>query len=395
MDFFKNNIHGDRVIWVAVLILTLLSTLVVYSATSALAAKYQGGNTEYYLLKHVFTLAFGLLLMLGTHKIKFHLFSRFSQIAFFLAIPLLIYTLIKGADVNSASRWIKLPVINLTFQTSDFAKLAIIAFTARQLSKKQHILNNLKEGFFQIIWPILLICVLIVPANFSTAAVLFTTCFTIMFCGRVSIKYLFSLILIGITGFSFLLLIGNFYPKLVPRAGTWVKRIETFSKKDTLNSDGSYQPDKAKMAIASGGVIGRGPGKSIQRNYLPEASSDFIYAIIIEEYGSTFGFFIVLLYLIILFRGLRISNKCNNTFGSLLSYGLCFGLVFQAMVNMAVAVNLFPVTGQPLPMLSMGGTSIWFTSISLGIILSVSRELEKEEKTEENKNSGSEDLSYA
>jgi cell division protein FtsW len=394
MDFFKNNIHGDRVIWVAVLILTLLSTLVVYSSTSALALKYQGGNTEYYLLKHVFTLAFGLLLMMGTHRIKFQLFSRFSQIAFFFAIPLLLYTLVKGPDINSASRWIQLPVINLTFQTSDFAKLAIIAFTARQLAKKQNVLNNFKEGFLQIVWPVILICVLILPANFSTAAVLFSSCFVTMFCGRVPFKFLLGLIGIGILGILIILVVGNFAPKVFPRFGTWVKRIENFSGKEAPNSKGSFQPDQAKIAIATGGILGKGPGKSIQRNQLPHPYSDFIYAIIIEEYGSTFGLFIILLYLIILFRGLRISNKCNNTFGSLLAFGLSFGLVFQAMVNMAVAVNLFPVTGQPLPMLSMGGTSIWFTSISLGIILSVSRELEKEDKSAENNNS-TEGLVYA
>jgi cell division protein FtsW len=310
------------------------------------------------------------------------------------AVPLLLYTLIKGANLNEASRWIAIPGTGLTFQTSDFAKLAIIAFTARQLAKKQNLLDNFKEGFLQIVWPVVLICVLILPANFSTAAVLFSTCFITMFCGRVPFKYLLGLIGIGIVGILVILLVGNFAPKVFPRFGTWVKRIENFSGKEAPNSKGSFQPDQAKIAIATGGVLGKGPGKSIQRNQLPHPYSDFIYAIIIEEYGSTFGLFIILLYLIILFRGLRISNKCNNTFGSLLSFGLSFGLVFQAMVNMAVAVNLFPVTGQPLPMLSMGGTSIWSTSISLGIILSVSRELEKEEKSAENNNS-TEGLVYA
>ena len=298
----------------------------------------------------------------------------------FAAIPLLIFTLAKGSNLNEASRWIQIPVINLTFQTSDFAKLALISYVARMLAVKQEKLHDFKEGFLPIILPVITICVLILPANFSTAAVLFTTCFTLMFIGRVHYKHMLALIGIGIAGILIILAVGKFAPKVFPRFGTWMKRIENFQSSD---SKGNFQVEQAKIAIATGAPFGKGPGKSTQRNFLPHPYSDFIYAIIIEEYGTLMGLGILLLYIIILFRGLRILKRCDKTFGSLLAFGLSFSLVFQGLINMAVATNLFPVTGQPLPLLSMGGTSIWFTSISIGIILSVSRDLESNESNEE------------
>jgi cell division protein FtsW len=373
-------IKGDKAIWSVVIILSIVSTVVVYSSTGALAYKRQNGNTEFYLFKHVFTLVFGLGLMVLTHNIKYIYYNRLSQIAMFAAIPLLIFTLAKGSNLNEASRWIQIPVINLTFQTSDFAKLALISYVARMLAVKQEKLHDFKEGFLPIILPVITICVLILPANFSTAAVLFTTCFTLMFIGRVHYKHMLALIGIGIAGILIILAVGKFAPKVFPRFGTWMKRIENFQSSD---SKGNFQVEQAKIAIATGAPFGKGPGKSTQRNFLPHPYSDFIYAIIIEEYGTLMGLGILLLYIIILFRGLRILKRCDKTFGSLLAFGLSFSLVFQGLINMAVATNLFPVTGQPLPLLSMGGTSIWFTSISIGIILSVSRDLESNESNEE------------
>jgi cell division protein FtsW len=392
MHFLRFNIKGDKVIWAVVILLSLISTLVVYSATGSLAYKYQSGNTEYYLLKHVTTLVFGLVLMMVTHNIPHKYFSRFSQLAVIAAVPLLIYTLAKGTNLNEASRWIQLPVINLTFQTSDFAKLALIAFTARQLSKKQDDLKDIMKGFLPIVAPVIVICVLILPANFSTCAVLFTSCFVLMFAGRIYIKHLLLLVAAGIVGILMIVLIAKVAPGVFPRFGTWIKRIENFSKAEKEENAGS-QVDKAKIAISTAGFLGKGPGKSTQRNFLPHPYSDFIYAIIVEEYGFAMGFAIVMLYSILLFRGLRIANQASSTFGSLLAFGLTFGLVLQASINMAVAVNLFPVTGQPLPLLSMGGTSIWFTSVSIGIILSVSREAE--EATEEKPSGFAEEPSYA
>lgn len=391
MNIFTFQIKGDKVIWAVVVLLSLISTLVVYSSTGTLAYKYQSGNTEYYLIKHVFTLVFGLLLMMFVHNIPYKYFSRFSQLSVIIAIPLLLFTLAKGSNLNEASRWIQLPVINLTFQTSDFAKLALIAFTARTLSKKQEELDNPKKGVMLILAPIVIVCALILPANFSTAAVLFTSCFILMFAGRVYIKHLFATMGIMLAGLLLLLLIGKTAPKVFPRFGTWIKRVENFSGGDKTGK-GNFQVDQSKIAIATGGIIGKGPGKSIQRNFLPHPYSDFIFSIIIEEYGFIMGFFILLLYSILLFRGLRIANHADSVFGSLLAFGIAFGLVFQACINMAVAVNLFPVTGQPLPLLSMGGTSIWFTSISIGMILSVSRE---QEENSSDKKVAEEGLQYA
>ena len=376
----NNIIKGDKAIWAVVIILSIVSTVVVYSSTGALAYKRQNGNTEFYLFKHIFTLIFGLGLMVLTHNIKYVYYNRLSQIAMFTAIPLLLFTLLKGSNLNEASRWIQIPVINLTFQTSDFAKLALISYVARMLAIKQEKLHDFKAGFLPIILPIFVICGLILPANFSTAAVLFTTCFSLMFIGRVHYKHMFALVGMGVVAILLILMIGKIAPKVFPRFGTWMKRIENFQNKD---SKGNFQVEQAKIAIATGAPFGKGPGKSTQRNFLPHPYSDFIFAIILEEYGTIMGVGILLLYIIILFRGLRILKRCDKTFGSLLAFGLAFSLVFQGLINMAVATNLFPVTGQPLPLLSMGGTSIWFTSISIGIILSVSRDLENENIEEE------------
>jgi cell division protein FtsW len=370
-------IKGDKVIWTVVLLLSLLSVLVVYSSVVALAYRYKNGDTASYLIKHIFIVGSGIFLMYLIHKVKYSYFSRISQIAIFLAAPLLLYTLLKGVSAGEASRWLAIPGTSLTFQTSDFAKLALITYVARMLSIKQDVIKDFRQGFLPIIIPVGIICALILPANFSTAALLFLNCLVLMFVGRMNAKHLWILIGSGLVFIALLLtLIWNF-PEVIPRGPTWRARIENFQSGD---SESNFQAEQAKIAIATGGIVGKGPGNSMQRNFLPQASSDFIYAIVIEEWGLMTAVVIVFLYIVLLFRGIRIANKSEKTFGSLLAVGLTFSLVFQAMINMAVAVNLFPVTGQPLPLISMGGTSIWFTSIAIGIILSVSRESETSEE---------------
>lgn len=370
-------IKGDKVIWTVVLLLSLLSILVVYSSVVALAYRYKNGDTASYLIKHIFIVGSGIFLMYLIHKVKYTYFSRISQIAIILAAPLLLYTLLKGVSAGEASRWLAIPGTSLTFQTSDFAKLALIAYVARMLSIKQEVIKDFKLAFIPIVLPVVGICALIFPANFSTAALLFLTCLVLMFVGRMNGKHLLLLVGSGIVfGFLLIVLIFNF-PTIIKRGETWKARIENFKNGD---SESNFQAEQAKIAIATGGIMGKGPGNSIQRNFLPQASSDFIYAIVIEEWGLITSVIIVFLYVVLLFRGIRIANKSEKTFGSLLAVGLTFSLVFQAMINMAVAVNLFPVTGQPLPLVSMGGTSIWFTSIAIGIILSVSRESEIKEE---------------
>jgi cell division protein FtsW len=385
-------LKGDKVIWFTVLFLSVVSVMAVYSSSGMLAFRTRGGNTEYFLFKHFSILVLGLGLMYATHRMKYIWFSRLSQVAMFLAVPMLIYTLAMGVNLNSANRWISIPIIEMTFQTSDFAKLALIMYLARLLAVKQDEIKDLKSAFLPMIVPIIVICGLILPANFSTSALLFITCLILMFIGRVNVKHLLSLVGCAILGFALLVGISYVIPveKVFPRMETWKQRVETYFKTAeteedaTAISDASFQSDQAKIAVATGGLFGKGPGNSDQRNFLPHPYSDFIYAIVIEEYGLIGGVAVLLAYLILLFRGVKIVVKSPNTFAALLALGCCFMLIFQAMINMAVAVNLFPVTGQPLPLVSMGGTSLWFTSIAVGIILSVSRAIEEgETKTDE------------
>jgi len=374
MNWLDTYFKGDRVIWLVVMLLSVFSILAVYSSTGSLAFKYQEGNTEYYVFKHGMILLLGFGLMYAAHLLKYTVYSRISKLAIVVAVPLLAITLAMGTNLNEASRWLTVPIVNVSFQTSDLAKLALILFVARALSRRQDNIKDFKSGFLPVMLPVVATCALILPANFSTAAVLFTTCIILMVIGRIDVKYIMILIGTGIVALG--LFIG--VAKLVGYEGridTWQKRIETFMNDD---GEGTYQSQQAKIAIASGQIIGKGPGNSSQRNYLPHPYSDFIYAIIIEEYGIVGGSIVVILYLVLFFRAIRIAQKSPRAFATFLAIGCAFSLTFQAMINMAVAVNLFPVTGQPLPMLSMGGTSIWFTSIAIGIILSVSRDLEKE-----------------
>lgn len=376
MDSVFKYIKGDRAIWMVILFLAITSLLAVYSAIVTLAYKHHDGNTIYYLMRHSMFLLIGMGIIYFVHKIKYTYFSKISVIAIWTAVPLLLLTLIMGANINDASRWLVIPVINQTFQTSDLAKLALIMYVARTLSLKQDEIKDFKSAFVPVVVPIFLVCGLILPANFSTAAVLFTSCLVLMFIGRISLKYIFALIGTGIVAMGLVLLIGMAFPKVFPRLDTWLNRVENFS---TQESSENYQVEQSKIAVATGGLTGKGPGNSTQRNFLPHPYSDFIFAIIIEEYGLLLGAIpVMMLYLILLYRCVRIVIKSPKTFGSLLVIGISFSLVFQALINMAVAVNLLPVTGQPLPMVSMGGTSIWFTCMAIGVILSVSRGIESE-----------------
>jgi cell division protein FtsW len=379
MKSFLQNIKGDKVIWAVVILLSVFSVLAVYSSTTTLAYREQKGNTEYYLMKHLGIMAFGLVLMYLTHKIKYTYYARISVIAMLVSIPLLLYTAFLGPEINDASRWTTLPVINVKFQSSDLAKLALIMFIAYMLAKKQDKIKDFKTAFLPIVAPIIIICVIILKDNLSTAALLFATCTVLLFIGRVNMKYIFAMIGIGASVLLLFILILMLSPKSSGRLGTWQNRIEHFR---SGSADENYQVEQAKIAIANGKVLGKMPGNSIQKNFLPNPFNDFIYAVIIEEYGLIGGVIIPLLYLILMFRGIRIVIKAPGNYGAFLAIGVTCSLVFQAFMNMAVAVNLVPVTGQPLPLVSMGGTSIWFTSIAIGIILSVSKELESNDNNE-------------
>ena len=373
---FYINLEGDKTIWTVVFLLMLASVLVVYSATGALAYKHAEGNTWHYFLKHGTFLVVGFFAMYVTHIIPHRYFARLGQLAFFISIGLLIYTLVAGVNLNNASRWIKIGDHSL--QTSDVAKLALMMFLARQLVKCKEYLHDWKEVVWKLFTPLTVVCVLIFPANFSTAAIVMLTGLCLLFLGGVYFRHLAAYVggMIGIA--SLVIILALYVPafqQAFPRAQTWVNRVENFSADKSENSDVFYQVAQAKIAIVNGGVKGRGPGKSIQRNTLPHPYSDYIYAIIIEEYGLIGGAFILILYMTFFFRGRRIFSLANDSYGAYLAMGLSLSLVIQALVNMAVAVDLFPVTGQTLPLVSMGGTSIIFTCITIGIILSVSRNL--------------------
>jgi len=371
----NKHMKGDRVIWMVVILLSLLSLLAVYSSTGTLAYKYQEGNTIYYMVKHMIILALGFGLMYLAHKVKYTYYSRIFQVALYVAILLLIVTLIFGKDVNEAKRALQLP-FGLTFQAADLAKLTLIIYLARELTKKQEVIHEFKSLFLPVMLPILVVCGLILPGNLSTAVMLFVTSLVLLFIGRIRILNLMKLV--GIAIAAFLLFIGVLM--LLPqgsqgRLKTWENRMESFLAGSDQQEDD--QVVQSKIAVVSGGIFGKMPGNSTQRNFLSHPYSDFIFAIILEEYGLLGGSFVVLLYMILLFRAVRIVTKTPRTFGAFLTIGVAFSLVFQALINMGVAVDLLPVTGQPLPLVSMGGTSIWFTSLSIGIILSVSKEVGK------------------
>lgn len=349
-------------LWGIVIIFSLISVAVVYSATGTLAYKKMEGNTEYFLFKHTSLIILGLGFMWAAHKINYRYYSRLSLLALLVSAPLLVITYFYGSNINEASRWITIPVINQTFQPSDLAKLALISYLASMLSRKQQMLDDVKRTLLPIFGWTIVICALIALTNTSTAVLLFLTCLLLMFIGRVPVKYLAAVVMAGALFGGTALVLGQ-------RMDTAVSRMEDFMDP----SKTAFQLEQSYIAIATGGVVGKGPGNSDQRDILPHPYSDFIYAIILEEYGLIGGVVVLFLYLALLYRGLVTVSKSNGAFGGLLSAGLSFSLVIQGLINMGVAVGLGPITGLPLPLLSMGGTSLIFTGISLGIILSVSR----------------------
>lgn len=371
-EFFQKYLKGDPIIWFIVIVLSIFGVLAVYSSTGTLAYSERGGNTEYYLLKHVALLVFGLFTMWLTHLINIHYFSRISQLMLILAIPLLVYTLFKGVEINDARRWVSLPIIGLTVQSSDFAKLALIIYVARFMAKRQGEVKDFMKTLLPVLGVILAICILIFPEDFSTSAVLFLTSMLLLFISRIPLKQLGVLMAIGVIVFSGLFAFAWNTDLEFGRIATMKSRIESFIEGG--DDGGTYQSRQAKIAVARGGIIGQGPGNSRQKNFLPSPFADFIYAIIIEEYGSLFGgLSLIILYLLLLYRTFRIVLRTQNSLAALMAIGLGFSLSVQAFINMGVAVNVLPVTGLALPIVSRGGTSILFTSIAFGIILSSSR----------------------
>jgi cell division protein FtsW len=391
----RDKTRGDKVIWAIVVVLSLVSLLVVYSATNSLAYKLYKGNTYVYLFKQIAFISLGIIIVYFAHRVNYTIYSRVAKMLFYISIVLLIYTLFFGAKINDGSRWIKLPIINLTVQTSDIAKLALFMYLSRLLSKKQHVIKDFTKGFIPMMIPIVVICALIAPANLSTALLTGATSMLLLFIGRVSFKHI---ALVGATvAIPVIILIsiaGAYYDKeegkmkelpavlSAGRVPTWIKRVQDFMY--AAKSEAPYQVQQAKIAVAKGGMLGLGPGNSEQRNFLPHPYSDYIYAIIIEEYGMIGASFIVFIYMVFLFRSIRLFRKCPYAFGAFLALALSFTLVIQAMTNMAVNVGLFPVTGVTLPLVSMGGSSFLFTCLSIGIILSVARNVEEAEGKTEN-----------
>lgn len=370
MTTLVNRLPGDRTIWMTAIFLGLISVLAVYSSISSLAVK-RDISTLHFLFKHMLMLGTGGLIMYYASSLRFGVYSKLAQLGIWVTAGLLLLTLVLGSNINDASRWLRIPGVGLSFQTSDLAKVVLVAYLARVLSKADGEWT-LRDVALKLMVPVGVICGLILPANFSTAAVLFMVCVTLMFVAQVPIKHLVVLIGAAIAVFAMLLLIADFFPDLLPRMATWAARLKAFGS--DAGGDANYQVEHAKIAIASGGLFPNGPGSGASRNWLPHPYSDMIYAFIVEEYGSILGGLgLLLLYLILLHRAMVIAKKCEKPFGALVAIGLGFMLVVQAMINMAVAVNLLPVTGQPLPLVSMGGTSAWFTCLAIGIILSVSR----------------------
>jgi cell division protein FtsW len=367
------ELKGDRVIWAIVAILAFISILAVYSSTSYLAVAKEGGRTEFYLIKQILILGFGLLITYAFYLIHYKRFNVWAPYLVLIMAPLLIFTLAFGVEINHARRWLEIPGIGLTFQTSDFAKIAIITYVARSISAKQDYITDFQSAFLPIIIPIILTCLLIAPSNLSTALVIFVTCMTMMFIGRVAAKYIFLLMFCGIVAFAGLIVVGKVIPSMV-RVDTWVERLKDFSGND--DGEEELQVQVSKMAIANGGFIGRGPGNSTQKNFLPAAYTDYIYAVILEEYGLFGGAVIMGLFILLFFRVVRLVTVGSKTFPAILAFGLTLILVIQAFANMAVAVDLVPVTGLSIPMVGHGGTSLLFSCITFGMILSVSKHID-------------------
>lgn len=382
-EWTHKNLQGDPVIWFIVIALSALSILVVYSATGTLAYNQMEGNTEHYLFKHTALVMLSWVAMWVAHKVDYRYYAKLSKLALYISVPLLFITWKFGMNINDASRWITVPFINQAFQPSDLANFALIVTLASMLAKRQENIDSIKESLIPMLIWIGLICGLIAMTNLSSAALIFVTCMVVMFIGRVPVKYLAMLVLVGVIAGAAALAIGQ-------RAGTAISRIESFLSEDDI----PFQAEQSFIAIANGGTVRFAPGKSQQKNFLPHPYSDFIFAIIIEEYGLVGGVVVLFLYLALLYRGTRVVAMSERTYGGLLSAGLSFALVMQALVNMAVAVGLVPITGLTLPLVSMGGTSQLFVGVAIGIILSVSRG-EIEEMGTSGANEYRKDVEYA
>ena len=387
-----NSLKGDKVIWAFIALLALFSFMPVFSASSNLAYMRHGsGNALTYLLKHAVHIFIGFFIIYQVHKIPYHYFRGISMFALPIVWVLLVYTLVKGTVIDgaNASRWIQIPFIGISFQTSTLAAIVLYVFVARYLSKSREVEPTFKQSFIDLWIPVFVTLALIFPANFSTAALIFAMVTMLAFIGKYPLRYIGLILGVGLVSALFFILIAKKFPEAFPnRVDTWISRIDNFMG-DKPDED-IYQIEKAKIAIATGGVYGLGPGKSVQKNFLPQSSSDFIFAIIVEEYGLFGAMGILSIYLLLLFRFIIAAHKANSLFGKLVVVGLGFPIVFQALINMAVAVELLPVTGQTLPLISSGGSSVWMTCIAIGIILSVTRkeeevaaELEEKQKREE------------
>lgn len=376
-----DKLRGDKIIWWIVIMLSLLSIVMIYYSTASLVYRFQGGNSLYYVGKHVFILAMGIGMIYLTHLLKYIYYSRLSQILLFISVPLLLFTLLAGVSENSADRWIEIPGIGVSFQTSDLAKLALIMYLARMLHKNQNEMKSFKDIFMPLLMPIFLVCGLIVKVNFSTAALIFGTCIVLLFIGRVPFKYIMSAIGLAIASFLVFVMVVKIVAPNNNRVLTWQHRVEAWigggeeGVEDEAETEANYQSSLSKAAIVSGGVVGNYFSGKNENPLPPQSSSDFMFATLVKELGLIGGIFVAFMYMLLFYRGIRVAVKTESTFGMLLVIGCVISLIFQAFSNMGVAVGLFPVTGQPLPYLSMGGTSLWFTSISIGIILSVSREV--------------------
>ena len=388
MQTIYNNIKGDRLIWAIVALLAILSFLPVYSAASNLAYRSGGGNTFTFFIKHFVHLLLGFGIMYGIHKIPYRYFKGLSLVMIPIVVVLLVITMLQGTTIEgaNASRWIEIPVVGVSFQTSTFASVVLMVYVARYMSKIKDVAITFRSSILPLCIPVFLVLGLILPSNFSTTAIMFLMVLVLVFLGGYPIRYIGIILGLGLLGLAFFVMIAKLSTgPLSVKVETWENRIINYSNNEDTEAD--YQIEKAKIAIATGGIKGLGPGKSIQKNFLPQSSSDFIYAIIIEEYGILGGVFIMILYLWFLFRIVIVAQKADTDFGKLIVLGVGLPIVFQALINMAVAVELFPVTGQTLPLISSGGTSIWMTCLAIGIILSVSakrEEIKEQESVEEN-----------
>ncbi|MEM6263003.1 MAG: FtsW/RodA/SpoVE family cell cycle protein [Bacteroidota bacterium] len=372
MNWLLHKLRGDKIIWITVIMIALMSVLAIYSSTSALSHRMQEGDTEHYALRHFLLLGGGFVVMFIVHLLNYRLFARVVNLMLFITIPLLIYTISRGSEINEAARWVT--IFGQSFQPSELAKITLMIFLAKLLTQRQEVIKDFTEGFLPALFWVTVICGLIAPADLSTAALMFVASMMVMFVAGVDVKYLGLLVVVAALGTSILF-------NTAKRSGTWQARMTDY-KERIVNPEyePNYQMTQAYIATSTGGLFGKGVGKSTQRNFLPHAYSDFVFAIIVEEYGMVGGTLLLCLYLLLLFRSVSIVTA-SKTFGALMAAGLAFLLVLQAMVNIGVTIGLLPITGLTLPMISMGGTSILFTAVSLGIILSVSRDVLENKKS--------------